>query len=438
MGSFSPALTELITAWKRPSFASWVSKSFSAILDQGVTSGSNFLVSICLARWLVPKQYGAYALAFQCFMIVGLVHEALLQEPMLVFGRSTYKDSFREYYRVLLRIFAAVGGVSFLLLGLSAAVVRVLGNSALLSRALAGAALAAPGLLLWWLARRALYARLTPQVALWGALLYAAVILGGLLIIQQRGLLSPFTALLVMGVAGLVVGFTLVIRLRAKLKTGETSPTLTEVSRRHWTYGRWALAAMLVRTLPSSTVYYFLLGQFSGLAQVGALKALLNLTAPLTQVFASFGLISLPHAAETHHQRGRVGLEPLAWKLALLYAGGGVAYWIFVILCRGPILRFLYAGKYMLVGPLIPWLGLASTLSLIARAQNVALRGMQSSFSVFVAYGISGVIDLVIGVPATVLMGLRGVVITEILSSGAALVAGFILLRRALWRAPEI
>ena len=338
---------------------------------------------------------------------------------------------------MLLRLYTVVAWASLLLLGLSAWLVGLFGNSALLSWALGGAALASPGLLLWWLARRALYARLTPQVALLGALLYAAVILGGLLIVHRRGLLSPFTALLVMGLAGLVVGFIQLIRLWARLKTGETCPTLTDVSRLHWTYGRWALAAALVRMAPSSTAYYFVLGRFSGLAQVGALKALLSLTAPLTQAFASFGLLSLPHAAETHHRGGRAGLERLFCKLALLYAGGGVAYWIFVTLSRGPILRLLYAGRYMEVAPLIPWLGVASTLALVARAQNVALRGMQSSSSVFAAYGISGVIDLVIGVPATVLMGLRGVVFTEILSSGAALVAGFILLRRALYRTSE-
>jgi O-antigen/teichoic acid export membrane protein len=434
MGSISPAVADLITAWKRPSFASWLSKGFLAILDQGVTSGSNFLVSVCLARWLIPKQYGAYALAYQSFVLVALVHEALVQEPMLVFGRSIYQDSFREYSKVLLRIHAVIAWATMLVLGLSAGLAGVMGNSGILPWALAGAALASPGLLMWWLARRALYARLTPHVALSGALLYAAVILGGLLIVSRRGLLSPFAALLLMGLAGLAVGFFLLMRVWARLKTGGERPTLTEVFHRHWTYGRWALAAALVKTVPPSVTYYFLLGRFSGLAQVGALKALSNLTAPLTHLYASFGLLSLPHAAETHHRGGGAGFERLVGKLALLYAGGGIAYWILVILLRAPILRFLYAGKYMLVAPLIPWLGLASILAVIARAQNVAMRAMQSSFSVFAAYGISGAIDLVVGIPAMVVLGLRGVVFTQILSSGAALVAGFIMLRRLLQR----
>src|SRR3974377_294514 len=170
MGSISPAVAELITAWKKPGFGSWISKGFLAILDQGATSGSNFLVSICLARWLVPKQYGAYALAYQGLILLALVQEALLQEPMLVFGRSIYLDSFREYSRVLLRIYAVIAWGVTLGLGFPAWVVGALGCAGLFSRALAGAALASPGVLLWWLTRRAFYARLTPQVALSGAM----------------------------------------------------------------------------------------------------------------------------------------------------------------------------------------------------------------------------------------------------------------------------
>ncbi len=431
----SLAVADLFTAWKRPVFASWISKTFSALLDQGVTSGSNFLVTICLARWLVPKQYGAYALAFQCFLLVALVQEALLQEPMLIFGRSTYRDSFREYSKVLLRIYAIISWAILIVIGLSAWLAGVLGSSRNLPWALAGAAAAAPGLLLWWLARRALYARLTPQVALSGALLYAAMILGGLLIVYRLGRLSPFAAFLLMGSAGVVVGFFLLFRLWAALKPSDARPTVTEVFHRHWTYGRWALAAALARTIPSSAVYYFALGRFSGLAAVGALKALLNLEAPMTHVYASFGLLSLPHAAETQHRDGRAALQRLVWKLGFLYAGGALAYWVLVILLRAPILHFLYAGKYMHVASLIPWLGLGSIFAVVARAQNVAMRAMQSSFSVFAAYGISGVIDLVVGVPAVVVWGLRGVVFTEVLSSGAALAAGFIMLRRLLTRA---
>src|ERR1700691_3728197 len=51
-------------------FARWITKGGLAILDQGLISGSNFLIGILLARWLMPEQYGAFALAFYVFLLL--------------------------------------------------------------------------------------------------------------------------------------------------------------------------------------------------------------------------------------------------------------------------------------------------------------------------------------------------------------------------------
>jgi O-antigen/teichoic acid export membrane protein len=42
----------------------WGLKGGMAIVDQGIFSGSNFVLYILLARWLAPDDYGAYALGF--------------------------------------------------------------------------------------------------------------------------------------------------------------------------------------------------------------------------------------------------------------------------------------------------------------------------------------------------------------------------------------
>jgi O-antigen/teichoic acid export membrane protein len=399
-------------------------------VDQGLISGSNFLISIWLARWLPPDQYGAYALAYQIFLVLALFYQTLIQEPMMVFGASVYRDSLREYLGVVLRIHLRIALSAMLILGLSAWLVEQFAASHSLSGALAGVAFAAPWLLFFWLLRRVFYVQLKPQVGVSGALLYSVIILSGLLVVHRLGLVSPFSAFLLMAVGGLAVGYFLLVRLKPALKLGPRHPTLAELGHRHWTYGRWALATLLVSRIPSSA-YYFLLGRFFGLGEVGAMKALFNLTLPAGHVYASFGMLSLPHAARTHHQGGPAGVQRVAWKLALLYAGGAVAYWIPVVVFREPVLHFVYAGKYTQVAHLVPWLAVGSVLGITARAQNVMLRAMQSPASVFVAYAVSGAIDLLIGLPATSLLGLRGAVFTEILSSAAALFVGRMQLRRA-------
>jgi hypothetical protein len=66
----------------------WLSKGLWAVTDQGLFALTNFGASILLARWLPQREFGAYAVAFSVLLLMGVVHTALLTEPMLVFGTS--------------------------------------------------------------------------------------------------------------------------------------------------------------------------------------------------------------------------------------------------------------------------------------------------------------------------------------------------------------
>src|ERR1039457_1871962 len=94
----------------------WVGKGSLVILDQGLISGSNFLIGILLARWLAPEAYGAYALAFSVFLFLSGFHNALLLEPMSVFGPASYRDQLRAYLGKLLQLnFLLTFGLALLL-----------------------------------------------------------------------------------------------------------------------------------------------------------------------------------------------------------------------------------------------------------------------------------------------------------------------------------
>ena len=116
--------------------ARWVTKGGLAILDQGLISGSNFLIGILLARWLVPAEYGAFSLAFSVFLLLSYVYHSLLSEPQGVFSGSAYRHCLRGYLKALLGIQAVLTVFGLVLLGGSAAVVYGSGES----RWLAGSA----------------------------------------------------------------------------------------------------------------------------------------------------------------------------------------------------------------------------------------------------------------------------------------------------------
>ena len=137
--------------------ARWAGKGGLAILDQALISGSNFLVSICLARWLMPEQYGSYALAFSISLLLTFLYQSLLLEPMAVFSGGAYRKSLRGYLGALLWIHVWISGFGLIVLGIATVVAYRRGGSGGLPGALLGVTLASPCILLFSLARRAYY-----------------------------------------------------------------------------------------------------------------------------------------------------------------------------------------------------------------------------------------------------------------------------------------
>src|SRR5258708_10057028 len=82
----------------------WVGKGALTLLDQAIVSGSSFVVSILLARTLSVVEYGAYAIAMSVFLFTSNFQNALLLEPMGVFGSSTYRSKQYPYLAAVTRI----------------------------------------------------------------------------------------------------------------------------------------------------------------------------------------------------------------------------------------------------------------------------------------------------------------------------------------------
>src|SRR4029077_6129308 len=138
-----------------------------------------FLVNVFLARWLSPSEYGAFALAFACFLLFSMLYSACIYEPMIVFGSSRYAGSFQGYFRLLVRSnIAMLAAVSLSMLAVS----FLLGwlYSARVQHAFAALALASPFVLLTWLGRGGFYAPLQPGGAAIGGGFYFCILIGAL------------------------------------------------------------------------------------------------------------------------------------------------------------------------------------------------------------------------------------------------------------------
>jgi len=385
----------------------WAHKGGLSVLDQGLITGSNFLISVLLARWLTAEQYGAYAVAFGVFVLLSLVYGALVLEPMSVFGGSTYRNNFRAYFASLMWIHVTLSLAIFLLFGISAAASRMLGAAAGIPAALAGVTVASPCVLFFWLARRSCYLELVPAQAVAGAFVYSSFVLVTLWFFYLSHLLSPFTAFVLIAIGSLGTGSFLVFRRRLLSHPEGPRPSTWATARQHWGYGAWALAAAIASWIPAY-IYYPILSSFGSMAQSGQLKALMNLTLPVEQIKAALSMILLPYAAGVQHGSDGSGAKILSIRMTLLGIGIALAYWAIILPLNRPLFHLLYSGKYDDVAYQIPIVAVGSIFWTAAYGPSIALRGMKSPTSVFYAWGFAAIASLLIGIPATWYFGLSG------------------------------
>jgi O-antigen/teichoic acid export membrane protein len=409
----------------------WVSKGGFAILDQGLISGSNFLTSVLLARWLAPAQYGAYAVAFGIYVLLTVVYQSLMLEPMSVFGGSSYRNCLRGYLVSLFWVHATLSLTICLVFGAFAVAAQTMAHSEGLGGALAGVTIASPFILGFGMVRRGFYLELSPAKSALGAFVYSAFSIAALYALYHRGLLSAFSAFLLMGLAAAATTFYLFLRLRAELRPSDSAPRVREAWKRHWGYGRWALASSVAGWIPAY-IYYPLLSSFGNIVHSGQLKALMNFTLPMEQTKAALGMLLLPYAARVQDKEGRSSASTLSMRMTLVSLGGAVAYWALILPLQNTVFRFLYSGRYMEVAHLLPVIAFGSIVWSAAYGPAIALRAMESPASVFVAFSLATGLSLLIGIPATWAFGLKGAIWGSNLADVLSLVFVLLVLRRKI------
>jgi O-antigen/teichoic acid export membrane protein len=409
----SPAFAQVRNYWSRG--LPWVGKGSLALLDQGLISGSNFLIGILLARWLAPEAYGAYALAFSIFLFLSSFHNALLLEPMSVFGPASYSERLPAYVGKLLRLHFVL---AFFLTGLVVAGIAVLHHftaDRALTSGLWGVCIATPLILFFWLCRRAMYLQLAPGLAARGASGYCLVLVFLLLLFKRLDWLSGLTAFLIQSLAATAAGALLLVSLRPQFDS-QSGPSGSAIVRQHWRYGRWVVATGFVYWL-SGNAYYVIVAAFLRMQDVGALRALQNFTLPFAQFLIAISLLLLPWASARFAQEGRVGLQRRMRQITLLFVAVASAYYAVLWFFGGRIMAILYAGRYTDFAYLLPLVAAPVVVVAVSQGSAIAVQAMQAPAEVFLAYSVSGTLTILAGVALARYWGLEGALIGILTSS---------------------
>jgi O-antigen/teichoic acid export membrane protein len=405
---------------------SWILRGGLAVADQGLISGSNFLLSVLLARWLSAEQYGAYALGFSLFLLVAGFHQALLIEPMSVLGPAVYWDDRRRYIGALIALHTFAGLAISVALGVTALITDRFFPGGVLEQALGGLAVAAPCILLFWLLRNASYVELAPGVSAAGSLLYALILFSGAGVIYRFNLLSVRSVFYLMGFGSLAVCGFLVLRARPLLPTIELTG---RVWRDHWDFGRWGLAKTAVEWGGDNSVYA-LTAVLLKVSDVGALRAMGNLALPLSHISAAVGRLLQPHVSRIAGRDGAGAAKSAVMRALLLYAAGALVYWLVIAISCKPLVRLLYGGKFDSSAYLAPWIALGMAFCVVSYCFAMGLRALQAPSGVLVVATVTAIASVATGIPLAWLFGLKGVVAAQCVASVATISAAWCLFNR--------
>jgi O-antigen/teichoic acid export membrane protein len=384
----------------------WTGQGGLAVVDQGFFAASNFLVSMLLARWLAPGEYGAFALVYSFFLLLFAFHTSVLAEPMLVFGAGKYADHFSGYLGFLVRGHWAFAGLMSAMMAVAGGALWYF-EQPLLAEALWGLAVSAPFVLLIGLLRRALYARFQPQLAAAGGALYSILVTLGMYGLYRGRWLSSFWALAMMGVASGIVGLWFLALLRPQGRLPDGNPPPRMVLADHWRYGTWSVVASLMAWL-SGNVQSFALAVATDLPTVGAMRALDTVLLPYWHFHAGLSGVLLP--AFSRLARDQAGdLPRQTFRMGMLFMLQGALVWTGLGLFGDRLVSLLYGGAYAEYGylllpyalRLIPDSG--ATVVLIAWRSMLAIRlvwvydavlfgGLVVAFVFALPYGLPGVV----------------------------------------------
>ncbi|MCW5876370.1 MAG: hypothetical protein KIS85_05740 [Anaerolineales bacterium] len=394
------------------SVSSWLQRGAWSLADQWFFSGANFIANILLARWLLPAEYGAFALVFSIYLFSLTVHDALLSEPMLVLGNSKFENSAKQYVGLLFK--------GHLLLSLAAGFLMYLftwvaPTNELVRGGLHAAGLLMPALLLPWLLRRVVLLNARADWAFLFSFIYSVFLLVGTWLIQQQGALSVSLVFAVFGLASLAASLPFVHYYRKSITRSTETLLAKEVLQIQWGYAKWALAATLPIWVPLN-LFYFVLPVYGGLEAAGDFKAFSNLIMPFTQSSLAISLLLLPQLSNLAEQGSKRRLLDQVRKYLLVIFAAALLYWLCLYLLRLEILTLLYDGRYPQLGALLAFAGVLLVAMGISRILVTGLRALQQPRQVFEGYAVGALLAASFGVWLTLEHAVVGALVGQTLA----------------------
>ncbi len=400
----------------------WGLKSGLAVMDQGFFSGANFLFNVLLVRWLSAETYGAFSLAFAIYLFSTSFHNALILEPMSVFGTANYSRDIRSYLAKQIIIHAIVTGILGILMSVLGVLLLYFTTDPLLSYAVIGVGLFMPIMLFMWLARRIYYILSEPGSALLISTIYLVALVIGAYILRHFKVENLFAWFGVLGISSFS-GFLVLLKFNQSSFGVEQVDKLNwrQLFFDQWTFGRWIVLAAFFY-FAATQFQLFITANYIGLEAAGVFRALQNFMLPMMQLLTAISTLAFPSMAFSYGQKNYSEMRRRSFMVSSALIIFSIMYVIFLFFFANPLEQLFYGGKYMAYTWLIPITGLIPLITAIEVGFSLIVRSLQRSvYHAILTFGMSigGVLSGLVFIP---LFGVSGAVFSLITSTFISLV----------------
>lgn len=401
----------------RSKYGAFSVKVISAIGDQGLFAGSNFITTLLLGRWMIKEELGAVVVALTWFQLIQTFYESLVVAPMSYYGADKYQNRFQRYLGYIFTGHVLVSVTIAAIFGIIALLVNEF-NSALLGQAMAGVAVSTVFLLARGLIRQPFYVLSKPQLSAIGGAIYLVVNIVSTVILYQSNLLNPFTALVGMGLASFITVIVQVIMLKPQYRGNYEDITPKSVMADHWEYGKWAISAQSISWL-STNFGILLIPLVTGFSSSATIRATTILILPVIMMNTALVSLLTPIFVRTYKSEGARGLDKRVRNTRLMVMAVTGVYFIVLSIFGKQLVHILYDGNYdeevsslyMVALAAMPFI---TTVSRIFDAGLMSMGKIKLSFkSKIVPTTLTVILDLILVVP----FGILGIAIESLITA---------------------
>jgi O-antigen/teichoic acid export membrane protein len=357
---------------------------FMILVDQGIVSGSNFILSILIARYLGIYQFGIFGFISLVYLFFLGLQQSFFVIPMYSLGASYQEENRRNYLNALffLQVFFATGFAILACLFFSFVNLQVGKELQELSVLIGVTAL----LVLLQDFQRRLF-------------IYEGKY-RSLLIVDT---LAYFSQIVILSILHIAIGLSLkiclwVVCLSMLMSIVYGTITLKNISfdistislvcKRHWKYARWLLARSVLN-YSSGNFFIIAAGAILGPVAIGAIKMGQNLHGAMNVIFLAIENHVPIVAAKVFNDEGRTSLFSYLRRVTLKTILVSCALGALVLVFSNWLIFNLYGEEYLAYAYLLIWFAVLNVLICISMPFRFALRTFENTKALFIATAVS-------------------------------------------------